>query len=226
MLNKARIGRICRMRSCVPLLCSLLVSLSVVRPADAHQATPVTREADALYARREEPARARRAAEILAEAARRNPSDFEAAWRLARVRCWNGDHAPEGERRRQYELGVEAAKLAVAARPNRPEGHFWLGTNLGGLADLGVIAGIRYRHAVRQEFEMTARLDPGFEAGSAFTALRDWYLRVPRLLGGDTTKAEELLRRVLTHDPDSWPFTLEPKHLDRHDPSRAELPPQ
>ncbi len=179
--------------------------LGAVRPgAHSQQSVPrITDEADALYARREDPASARRAADILAAALKGAPSDFEAAWRLARIQYWRGNHAPEREQKQCFEAGAAAARSAVAARPNRPEGHFWLGMDLGGLAERGMMAGLRYHDAVREEFETAARLDPGFEKGSAYTALGGWYLRVPGFLGGDSAKAEQLLRRALTYDADS-----------------------
>ncbi len=181
--------------------CVVLTVAAATPAAASHQMAGLIAEADALYAKREDSANARRAAEMLAASLRRNATDFEAAWRLARVQYWIGNHAPERERKQHFELGVAAGRQAIAARSQRPEGHFWLGMDLAGLAQLGMMLGLRYRSAVRDEFETTARLDPGFEAGSAFTALGDWYLRVPGFLGGDKRKAEEYLRRALTYDP-------------------------
>lgn len=178
----------------------IVVALGPQTRAGARQAPSPEREADALYARREDPASARRAAEILADAVRRNPQDFGAAWKLARVRDWLGDHAPKADRPEQYERGMEAARLAIAARSDRPEGHFWLGSNMGKLADLGMMAGLKYSRRVREEFETVEKLAPGFDGGSALTALGDWYLRVPGFMGGDKTKAEEFLRKALTYD--------------------------
>jgi tetratricopeptide (TPR) repeat protein len=193
------------MKLWILLVCTtaVAVTLGATPRADARQAPSARRDADALYAGREDPASARRVAEIWADAVRRNPQDFEAAWKLARIRNWLGDHAPEAERSRQYGLGMEAARLAIAAEPNRPEGHYWLGVNMGALADLGAMAGLKYHTPVREELETTVRLDPGFDGGSALTVLGDWYLRVPGILGGDKTRAEELLRRALTYDPNS-----------------------
>jgi predicted Zn-dependent protease len=65
------------------------------------------------------------------------------------------------------------------------------------------MAGLRYHTPVREELETLVRLDPGFDGGSALTVLGDWYLRVPGFLGGDKARAEELLRRALTYDPNS-----------------------
>jgi hypothetical protein len=89
---------------------------------------------DALYARRDDLASARRSAHIWANRLAKNPKEFESAWKLARARFWLGGHAPEAERKQLLEQGIEAARVAIAAMPSRPEGHFWLAANMGTLA--------------------------------------------------------------------------------------------
>ena len=38
-------------------------------------------------------------------------------------------------RRGQYEQGIEARKRAIAIDPRRSEGHFWMATSMGALAE-------------------------------------------------------------------------------------------
>lgn len=159
---------------------------------------------DTLYAKREHLANATRAAEMWAAALRSNPKDFEAAWKLARARYWLGGHVAEGQRKQTLESGIEAARLAVAAQPGRPEGHFWLAANMGALAEsFGLRAGLKYRGPIREALDNVLQIDPGFQEGSADRALGRWYLRVPRLFGGSKKKSEEHLRRSLTYNPAS-----------------------
>ncbi len=192
------------MRQAAVALSITLLGVAVGRGAQAPPACEPCDRADALYALRENPVSAKRAADILEAAVRKGgAAGFDAAWRLARVWYWSGDHAEGRDRSRQFDAGAAAARLAIAARPNRPVGHFWLGLNLGGLAETGVIAGLRHSATVRAELEEVIRIDPGFEGGSAFAALGGWHLRVPGFLGGDKKKAEESLRRALTYDPNS-----------------------
>ena len=40
------------------------------------------------------------------------PENFDAAWKLARVAYWLGNHAPEAERRAFLEHGIRAAETA------------------------------------------------------------------------------------------------------------------
>jgi len=156
---------------------------------------------DALYAQREDLEAARRAADIWAAQA---PGDFESAWKLARARYWLGGHASGLDVRRQFEAGAAVARQAIAHRPGRPEGHFWLAANLGALAETqGGLTGLRYRKEIRRELEQVLALDPSFQQGSADRALGRWYLKVPRLFGGSRSKSEMHLRRSLTYNPDS-----------------------
>jgi tetratricopeptide (TPR) repeat protein len=184
-------------------------------------------EADALFLKREDPAAARQAAELWTGILRSNPRDFEAAWKLARAGYWLGDHAPEAQRGRQYEMGMEAAWAAIAVEPRRPEGYFWLGSNMGGRAEVSTLAAIRYRKPIREQFEKVIELEPGFAGGAGFTALGAWYYDVPGIAGGDKRKAEDLLRRALTYGPNAtdahFYLALTLIALGRRQEARAEL---
>jgi len=228
------------MRSCIFLVYTMLGVAALPPPAqEVGRATseqqsppsapsPALDDPDALYARREDLSSARRAAEIWAAIVTRDPANYEAAWKLGRVRFWLGDHAPEPHRQVEYELGMTASRLAIAARPDRAEGHFWLAANMGSLAELGgIIAGLKYRRPIRDEFETALKLDPAYDQGASYCALSQWYLDVPGLLGGSKTKSEELVRKGLSYNPDAADclyFLAETLlAMDRKDEARAEL---
>jgi tetratricopeptide (TPR) repeat protein len=171
------------------------------------------RDPDALYARREDLASARQAEQIWADRLTKDPKDFEAAWKLARARYWLGGHAGESERKKLLEAGIAAGRTAVAVRPDKPEGHFWIAANMGALAEsFGLRQGIKYRGEIRSELETVLRMDPAFLQGSADRALGRWYFKVPGLFGGSNKKSEEHLRTALTFNPNStisWYFLAE-----------------
>jgi tetratricopeptide (TPR) repeat protein len=157
-----------------------------------------------------------------------NPRDFDAAWKLARADYWLGGHVPEKERRAMYEQGIEAGRKAVALHPDRPDGHFWIGANMGALAEsFGMRQGMKYRSQIKEELETVRRLAPGYLEGSADRALGRWYYKVPRLFGGSQKLAESHLRASLTYDPASTSshFFLAELLLDqrRTEEARAEL---
>src|SRR5687768_14974049 len=114
------------MMSCIFALYLALFAAPAMAQAD---------DPDALYAQRADPVSARRAAGIWAERSAANPRDFDSAWKLARARYWLGGHVPGAERKSTLESGIAAARVAIAAQPRRPEGHFWLAANMGALAE-------------------------------------------------------------------------------------------
>src|SRR5687767_2254924 len=161
-------------------------------------------DADALYADRQNLASVRRAEAIWAQRLQQNARDFEAAWKLARARYWLGGHAPQQERKALLEAGITAARAAVAAEANRPEGHFWIAANMGALAEsFGLRQGLKYRGEIKSELETVLRLDAAFQQGSADRALGRWYFKVPGLFGGSKKKSEEHLRKSLTYGVNS-----------------------
>lgn len=159
---------------------------------------------DVLYRDRANVASAAQAAAIWEQRLASNPTDFESAWKLARACYWLGGHAPEGERRKYLERGVEVARTASTLEPKRPEGHFWLAANMGTLAEsFGLRQGLRYRTPIREALETVLKLDPAFMGGSADRALGRWYFKVPGLFGGSNERSVEHLRRSLNYNPDS-----------------------
>jgi tetratricopeptide (TPR) repeat protein len=165
---------------------------------------------DRLYEEREDVTKATSAASVWARRLAANPGDFESAWKLARACYWLGSHVMPNQRRAQLDKGIEAARRAIAAEPEKPDGHFWLAATMGAMAETaGMRAGLRYRGEIKRELEKVLMLDPSFQRGSADRALGRWYFKVPGLFGGDNQKSLEHLRRSLTYDPDSaasWSF--------------------
>lgn len=173
--------------------------------ASAPQPAP-ERDLETLYRDRERPASALAAERGWAERVAADAKDFESAWKLARARYWLGTNGPgtDAEKKRVLEAGIAAARLAMAARPEAPDGHFWLAANMGALADAhGLRQGIKYRGPIRDALEKALTLDPGYLDGSPDRALGRWYYKVPRLFGGDLKKSEAHLRKALSYNADS-----------------------
>lgn len=161
-------------------------------------ASPRAQAPDALYADRANLASARQAVDLWAGELARNPQAFDAAWKLACADYWLGGHAPEAERRRFLEQGIDAGRKAIALQFNRPEGHFWTAANMGALAEsFGLRQGLKYRRAIKDELEIVLRTAPLYGERSADRALGRWYYKVPSLFGGSHKLAEEHLRASL-----------------------------
>lgn len=187
------------MRSCI-----FVFYISVFAGPAAAWAGQPAGDPDALYAQREHVARARQAEGIWADRLRRDPQDFDAAWKLARARYWLGGHAPASERKAALEAGIAAGRVAAALQPDRPEGHFWVAANMGALAEsFGLRQGLRYRGEIRENLQRALEIDPSFQKGSPDRALGRWYFKVPGLFGGSRKRSEEHLRKSLTYYPAS-----------------------
>jgi len=157
---------------------------------------------DQLFAERENLSHADAAEAIWKN---RPATDFEAAWKLARVEYWIGGHAAqESARRAALERGVAAGARAVDIDAKRPEGYFWRAANMGALAEsFGIMQGLKYRGKIKSDLETVLKLNAAWQQGSADRALGRWYAKVPGLFGGSATEAEAHYRASLRYNPKS-----------------------
>ena len=93
--------------------------------------------------------------------------------------------------------------MAVKLNDSRPEGHFWLGANYGGNAEISTLASLTDISDIKREMEAVLKIDEGFEAGSAYMALGQVYLKAPKIFGGDTQKAIEYFEKGLKVGPNN-----------------------
>jgi tetratricopeptide (TPR) repeat protein len=165
---------------------------STVSPAE------LVAQADQLYAQRDDLARVREGLAKLRGARAADPNNYEAAWQASKLNYYLGDNTTnEEERDKAFEDGVEAGRQAVKLQPEKAEGHFWLGANLGGQAKVSVLSGLADTDEIRQEMETVLKLDEGYLSGSAYMALGQVYLESPRMMGGDPKKAVEYMEKGL-----------------------------
>ena len=199
---------LCRLQALARMTSPRLATASAIALALAWAATVVSSQGappggdpDVLYQDREQLASATRAAETWSARLAADGKDFDAAWKLARARSWIGERGARDGRKAQYELGMAAARRAIAIEPQRPEGHFWLAVNMGSLASAAPIrAGLRHRVAIRETLETVISLEPGYSRGAGHCALGKYYLQVPWLFGGSKSKAEKSVRACLVYD--------------------------
>jgi tetratricopeptide (TPR) repeat protein len=165
---------------------------------DKAAAAEMVAQADKLYEQRAELQRARAAAVLLRRALSSDVGSYDAAWRLARLDYFLGAHTDDkSERDRAYDEGVEAGRRAVKLEEGKPEGHFWLGANLGGRAQTSMLNGLGAVDEIRREMGRVIELDEGFESGSAYMALGQVDIEAPRMAGGDPKRAVETLEKNL-----------------------------
>jgi TRAP transporter T-component len=175
------------------------VDQAAVRPAGDAIA-----EADRDYAQRADLVKVRQGIVALRQAQADDSTNYELAWRLSEFNYYLGAHTPESsEQEKAFREGIEAGKRAVQLQPGKADGHFWLGANYGGNAQISTFAGLGEIDDIKREMEAVLKIDEGFQSGSAYLALGQVYLESPRLLGGDVTKAIGYLEKGVKLGPDN-----------------------
>jgi tetratricopeptide (TPR) repeat protein len=180
------------------------VAPNAIDAGDEKIATAKIAEAEPLYEAREDMARARVAVATLRQAVTADYGNYEAAWKLARASFYVGDHTTnDDEAEDMFRAGIAAGKAAVKLQPAKPEGHFWLGANYGGDAERSTLASLATVQDIKNEMETVIKEDEKFQGGSAYLALGRLYLQAPKVLGGDTAKAVDYLKKGLAIAPDN-----------------------
>ena len=100
-----------------PLLLALVVWLAAGVGSASAGVQDAAKDPDRLYADRERLESALDAAAVWDARLKKDPKDFEAAWKLARACYWLGAHVAPDRRRSQYEQGTEAARQAISGWP-------------------------------------------------------------------------------------------------------------
>jgi tetratricopeptide (TPR) repeat protein len=161
-------------------------------------------EADQLYAQRADVVKPRQGLIILRQALASDPTNYEVAWRLAKYNYYVGTHiSGDAEKAKSFQDGIDAGKLAIKFNDAKPEGHFWLGANYGGNAEISTLAGLSDIEDIKHEMETVLKLDQGYEGGSAYMALGQIYMKAPRIFGGDLSKAIEYLEKGIKVGPNN-----------------------
>ena len=185
-------------------------------------------EVDALYAGRDDLMKIRRGLAALRQAQVGEPSNYEVAWRLAELNYYLGSHSSDDrEREKAFREGTEAGKLAVKLQNGKPDGHFWLGANYGGTAEMSTLGGLAEIDDIKHEMETVLKLDEGYQAGSAYMVLGQVYLESPKLLGGDTEKAIEYFQKGRRVGPNNallrWHLAQAFADANRKEDARKEI---
>ena len=153
-------------------------------------------DSDKLFDQRQELANLREAVANMNRARRENAKSFDVESRLARYNYYLGRHSEdEKEREKAYEDGKAAGKSASKMEPNKPDGYFWFGANLGEQSNRNPLAiGVRSIDEIREAMNKVIDIQPNYEMASAYDVLGQLELGT-RLLGGKPEKAVEYLEK-------------------------------
>jgi tetratricopeptide (TPR) repeat protein len=160
-------------------------------------ATTIT-TADALFKQRDDINKLREAVDTLAAARNWRAPNFDVEWKFARYNYFLGKQtAEQKEAEKIFAAGRDAGQIAMGLQPERPEGHFWYGANLGELARLDpMVTGIKSVGDIRSAMNKVIEIDPSYQNSSAYDALAQVELET-RFTGGSAQKAAELIEKAL-----------------------------
>ncbi len=128
------------------------------------------------------------------------PTNVEAAWKYARA-CfdWSEFASNDTQRAEIARLGVEAARKALSLGPTMAAAHYYLGLNLGRLAEATrTLGGLRLVSEMERSFKKAAQIDSLFDNAGP-----------DRCLG------------LLYRDAPGWPISVGSRSKARHHLERA-----
>jgi len=137
---------------------------------------------------------------LLAEIFNEDARNEDALWQLSRLYYVLGDKTTDkDEKFKFYEKGQQFAEKLTKINDKNPEGHFWLGVNLGRVGQVrGVMKSLSLVPTIRKEFEKALELKG--EHTGAMDGLAVLYYELPGLFGGSLDKSLEYLNKAVATD--------------------------
>lgn len=165
----------------------------------------IIKESDSLFAQRIDVAKLREAVQTISRARNADERSFEIEWRFAKYNYFLGKQITnEKEADKILKDGYAAGLIASRIEPNKPEGYFWAGANLGEQAKRSPITvGLKSKDEIRQLMNKVIEIQPDYQGASAFDALGQLELAT-RLTGGSAEKAVELLEKSFQYEKENY----------------------
>lgn len=184
---------------------SLLLGLTLALPALAAANTPA--EAEALLKDRDP-----RAAGVVAALAKARPGDRDV--RILQIRVLL-------QQRGKSEEALDLAEALADDEPDYGPAHLWLGNAYGNrIGQVGKFSQATMAPKLRRAFERALELDPDLH--EARTALLEYYLQAPAIVGGSVAKAKAQVAELQRRDPPRGHYALGrvAQHEERLDEAR------
>ena len=132
------------------------------------------------------------------------PKDIESAWKLGRA-CFDlAELATNSTERAQIaEKGIGVCRQALLMNSNSAAAHYYLGLNLGELAQTRSVGALKLVPQIEREFMVASDLDKSFDFAGADRTLGLLYRDAPSIISlGSRSKAKQHLRRAVELAPD------------------------
>lgn len=166
-------------------------------------------EADRLFTFGESAERDKQSLAVIERVLATGTNEYQWLWRAARVYYYVGDEAAGNEKLAYFQKGIAVAERAIAKEPNAVEGHFWLAANYGGFSEQkGALKALQMVKKIRAEMETVLRLNDRYQDGGAYLALGEIDKELPRIVGGNMSRAITRLEQGLKVAPHNLEMKL------------------
>ena len=131
------------------------------------------------------------------------PRNAEAAWQFARA-CFDlaGFATNNSQRAEIAEKGISACRESIRRESNSAPAHYYLGMNLGQLAQTRGIGALKIVTEMEREFTTSKELDPSFDYAGPDRNLGLLYREAPSFASiGSRTLARKHLQRAVEMAP-------------------------
>jgi len=132
-------------------------------------------------------------------------NNVELAWQFGRA-CYDMSTLQKDSSRQAEiaEEGAAACRAAATLKPNSVQAHYYLGMNIGQVADARhSLGGLRMVKEVEREFLAAQALDPHFDYGGPDRNLGLLYAGAPAIISiGSRSKARQHLEKAVEVAPD------------------------
>jgi tetratricopeptide (TPR) repeat protein len=166
-------------------------------------------QAKPLFRQREDANKLRDAVKTLAKGRSGEQRNFELETTFAKYSYFLAKYSEdEKEAEKALKDGAAAGQIAMRLEPNKPNGHFWYGANLGEQARRSpVTVGIASVGEIKKLMNKVIELQPDYEGASAYDVLAQVELAT-RMTGGSAEKAIEYLEKGLSLDKSNYYLNL------------------
>ncbi len=155
-------------------------------------------KADSLAVQHNDSGKLREAVKLLAQVRNPDSRNFEVEWKFAKYNYFLAKSlTDEKESETAFANGETAGKIASRIEPNKPDGYFWYGANLGERAKRAPLTkGLTSVDDIRAAMNKVVEIEPSYQGASAFDVLAQIELET-RLTGGSAEKAVEYLEKAV-----------------------------
>lgn len=184
--------------------------------------------AEDLFRQRDDIEKLREARKITGELRNPNYRNYEVEWKFAKYSLFLGQQLTDpGEKENVFEEGRDAGKRASRMEPDKPDGYFWYGANLGELSRLSpVTVGYASADDIRDAMNKVIEIDPGYQGASAYDILAQIEFGT-RLFGGKSSKAATYLEQAVAIEKNNSQIRLHLAQayldIDKEDKAKEQL---